>query len=237
MQPAQIPAQIPAQQKVMNPVQPMKPAPPSPAMFRPAVQQMAPVPPQPMFMPAPVAVPPVANATPVAQTAAPVPAPNLVSRPQVMTPGASPMAARPPMTYAPGPQVTPSSARPKPERMTTSLSAELQQVQLADSEVAGAIDQLISSLIGAMEQRSAGTPDERFVRDTAGKLDELRQKLNNLPSECAGILLSFLKDVESKDSSSAQKNLEMLTRDHSKSLSSTILTGLRFLMRLSAKLL
>jgi len=231
-------AQSPMQPKVMSPMQspaatqfiPKAPAPTSPAspaMFRPAVQQMPAA--KPMFVPtSPVAVPAVNATAPVASPMAP--------RPQMMTPTSSP-AARPPMSFAPAPAVSMSSARPKPERMTTPLAAELQQVQLADSELAASIDGLIQSIINALEQRAAGTPDESHVQGTAAKLEELRQKVSSLPSECANALLNFLKDVESKDATSAQKNLALLTTAHSKSLSSNILTGLRFLQRLSAKLL
>jgi len=206
---------------------------PAPASVAPR-PQMA-MPPQPMFVPAPVAVPPV-NAT--APAPAPAPANMMAPRPQIMNPAASP--ARAPMqmqTFAPAPSVAVSPARPKPERLTTPLAADLHQTQLVDSELAASINGLVESLLTALEQRAAGTPDESHVRGTGEKLGELLEKTSTLTTECANILLTFLKDVEGKDASSAQQNLVLLTRNHSKSLSSNILTGLRFLQRLSAKLL
>jgi len=233
--PAPIPAAIPptatttttpVKPNIMSPMhsstaqfmaKPVAPS-PQPGMFRP-VQQM----------PMPVAQPMLVPTNPVTSSPAAPRAPQMVPTPPV---------ARPPMsTFAPSPTVALSSARPKPERINTPLAAELQQVQLADSELAASIISLVDSLITALEQRSAGTPDERHVAETAVKLEELKEKISTLPSECAEAVLGFLKDVESKDGSSAQKNLAALTKNHSKSLSSNILTGLRFLQRLSVKLL
>jgi len=226
------------QPKLMSPMQPAPRSSPAATQFIPtpasstpsAAAQFRPQVPaaQPMFVQAaPVAVP----------SAAPAPVASVAPRPQLMSPMGAASPARPMQQFAPAPQVAMSSSRPKPERITTPLAADLQQVQLADSELSAAINGVVESLLSALEQRAAGTPDEPHVRGTAEKLDELLQKTNTLPSDCANTLLQFLKDVESKDATSSQKNLTLLTKNHSKSLSSNILTGLRFLQRLSAKLL
>lgn len=139
--------------------------------------------------------------------------------------------------YGQAPAVAPSMARPKPERMTTSLAAELQHAQPADAAVVESITASVGALIGALQQRAAGTADEPHVRDTDAKLQELLAKAGGLPCECAEAVAQFLQDVAAKDAAAATASLARLTKVHGKSLSVQILTGLRFLQRLSAKLL
>lgn len=230
---------------------------PSPAMFRPQMPAMVPAMPvaQPTFVPSAVPAAPVA--TPAATVAAP--------RPQLMTPTMVPTvpgttvtamsaaAARAPTQpmqpmpvqqmpmpmqgYGQAPTMAPSMARPKPERMTTSLAAELQHAKPADAAVVESITANVGALISALQQRAAGTADEPHVRDTNAKLQELLVKAAGLPCECAEAVAQFLQDVAAKDSAAATASLARLTKVHSKSLSASILTGLRFLQRLSAKLL
>ena len=237
---------------------------PSPAMFRPQMPAMVPSMPvaQPTFVPRAVPAAPLPTpAAAAAAAAAPIPAPAATvtaPRPQLMTPTMMPTVpgttatARPPMPmqpmpvqqmpmpvqgYGQAPMVAPSMARPKPERMTTSLAAELQHAKPADEAVVESIKASVAALIGAMQQRSAGTADEPHVRDTDAKLQELLVKAGGLPCECAEAVSQFLQDVAAKDNAAATASLARLTKTHSKSLSVSILTGLRFLQRLSAKLL
>lgn len=148
-----------------------------------------------------------------------------------------PVQQMPMQTYGQAPMVAPSMARPKPERMTTSLSAELQQAKPADAAVVESITANVGALIGALQQRAAGTADEPHVRDTNARLQELLVKAAGLPCDCAEAVAQFLQDVAAKDNTAATASLQQLTKLHSKSLTVSILTGLRFLQRLSAKLL
>lgn len=206
---------------------------PVPAAAQPVPRQvMVPRPPVPVPVataaaPMPVPMP---TAVPAATTAAAAP------RAQLMTPAAmpvAPMAAAP--VFADAPAVAPSMSRPKPEKMATSLAAELQHAQPASAETVAAVTGLIHELLDALQQRTAGTADEAHARDTAAKLGELLERVEALPKDCAVALELFLREVAQRDAASAAASLGKMTRNYAKVLSATALTGLRFLQRLAAK--
>ena len=239
--PVASPVAVPA----ASPAAPRPAAMVSPTTFRPQMPAVVPPMPvaQPTFIPRTV---PSAAPIPAAAAAAAVPAPAPVAAPAARAPMPMPMPMpmqpmpvqqMPMQTYGQAPMVAPSMARPKPERMTTSLSAELQQAKPADAAVVESITANVGALIGALQQRAAGTADEPHVRDTNARLQELLVKAAGLPCDCAEAVAQFLQDVAAKDNTAATASLQQLTKLHSKSLTVSILTGLRFLQRLSAKLL
>eukprot|EP00727_Mastigamoeba_balamuthi_P006837 m51a1_g2774 Sec31 (1235) ;mRNA; r:1031910-1036712 len=155
--------------------------------------------------------------------------------PPVPVPAPMPMPMSPIMASNMMPQIS----RPKTEVMKTGVLAqtiEAHQAHASEEDVA-TVRSAVARLLTALQAAAAGGMHERHVNDTARKLDPLASQLPKLKASTSTELVRFTQAVEAKDWNTADHAIEIITKESIQELEGNVVTGLRFLSKLSRQLL
>jgi len=192
----------------------------------------------PMAQVRPPAVPAAALQAPPRMFVPPSPAmQHPIPAPAGTVAGAAPSGAPMHMAMAGTQAVLPTAPRPKPEALTTSLAATVVHEQPADPADVDAVRAHLAAVLPEIERHAAGTASEPHVAEMKAKLEVLAPMLARLPKPAVASVAGLCRALSGKDWATADVVLAAITKDHSKELTTQVVIGLRFLVRLSKMLL